>query len=92
MECACPVREDSERLLWETRFSHLADLIEETGHLHYYKKARGAYRVIETGRELPDFDNLRAACAKAASATALDGVLRCVVPGATRWVVKKAAM
>lgn len=92
--CALPRVPDksTEQIIWEDRFSHLADKIEATGRLHYYKKGNSFdYRVVETDRVVPDYDNLRAACAKAAKFTARDGVLRCVVPGATRWVVKTSA-
>lgn len=76
---------------WELRFDQVADMIEATGRLHYLKKASLGYSVVETRRSVPAFDNLRAACAKAAMFTTRDGELRCVVPGATRWVVKKKA-
>lgn len=93
--CALPRVPDKspDQLIWEDRFSHLADKIEATGRLHYYEKGKSSdYRVIERDRVVPDFDNLRAACAKAAKFTASDGVLRCVMPGATRWVVKKKSV
>jgi hypothetical protein len=66
----------------------VADKIEATGRLHYLNGG-GMYRVIETQRKVRIFDNLRKACTKAARLTARDGEMRCVVPGATRWVVRK---
>ena len=91
VECVLPTPPDEspEQFKWNDRFSHLADRIEVTGRLHYYKKVGAEYRVIATVRVVPKFDNLRAACSKAAMFTVRDGALRCVMPGATRWVVKK---
>lgn len=90
-ECSRPKgKMELEQRYWENWFHQLAEKIEASGRLHYLKKERASYRLIETSRAVPSFDNLRDACTKAARFTAHDGVLRCVVPGATRWVVKKA--
>lgn len=89
-ECVLPTAPDilPEEKLWAQRFALVADKIEATGRLHYL--AGGwMFRVIETQRKVRMFDNLREACAKAARLTARDGKVRCVVPGATRWVVRK---
>lgn len=91
VECVMhtPPEVSLEQQLWEQRFNRLADMIEETGRLHYLKLMGSQYRVVETKRAV-EFDNVREACLKAARFTARDGELRCVVPGATRMVVKHA--
>jgi hypothetical protein len=89
-ECVLPTAADVSPVeqTWAQRFALVADKIEATGRLHYLAGG-GMCRVIETQRKVRVFDNLREASAKAARLTARDGELRCVVPGATRWVVKK---
>lgn len=89
VECVMPTPPDvsPEQELWKQRFNGLADVIEETGRLHYLRLTGSQYRVVETKRVIK-FDNVREACLKAARLTAQDGELRCVVPGATRMVVK----
>ena len=92
VECVLPKAPDvsPEQLLWKQRFDRLADLIEETGRLHHLRRMGSQYRVVETKRVIK-FGNVREACLKAARLTAQDGELRCVIPGATRMVVKRVS-
>lgn len=91
VECVRPTPPEvsPEQHSWRQRFNALADVIEETGRLHYLRLVGSQYRVVETNRVIK-FDNVREACSKAARLTAQDGELRCVMPGATRMVVKRA--
>ncbi len=76
-----------EEQLWADRFARLADAMEQTGRLHYLKRDGQSFRLVSTDRVIR-FQNVREACEKAAKLTARDGELRCVVPGATRMVVR----